>query len=680
LMPLDDFVRDGDYLNVTLSPSGKYLAARVRVDGDMTLVIVDRQTGQPAGGGRAVRNGEVHAISWISDERLLQHIANKAFGLNGSEPTGELRAIDADGGNNAFLGMHSRRYPVNVHSGWHRARADRQGYWNHLTSPGFSLLGLGMRSTGVLTVVDRLAHDDDHLLIATHPLTALRGRLVDTQRKLTTVQRLRVDLSRPYKLETLPFRNARPSVDRNGALHFVTYQSEAGLWAAAYRESESSEWRSMADVVGLDDESTVVGLNSAATAAYLRAPYGDDGFFTIYRFDREANSIEPVFTDLDADIENWVFDPQTGEIAAGTSLRGQPRYHYPALDTATSAVHKKLARAFDGKLIDIVSATDRGDELVVRVSSDVDPGQYYLFDSETGKADFFWGSQSWIDPRRMRPTLVDEVVTDDGLSLPVRLTLPDSAAPAPLIVYPHDDPHGGADVWEFDRLVQLLANRGYAVLQVNYRGSTSLGKAFREAGYGEWGGKMIDDIVAATRWAAKHRAVDGHNVCAYGIGYGAYAAYMIAVREPELLKCAAGYIGLYDLSRFYRKGEIKERWGGEAQLERWLGDDEALHEAYSPASRAGDIRARTLLVYRTGDFREGRRQTRAMRKALIKAGNEPVVLELDTEDRSPGRLHNQRVFLEALLTFLATSVDRPGQAVAAAPGQSAATTAQSPRR
>lgn len=333
-------------------------------------------------------------------------------------------------------------------------------------------------------------------------------------------------------------------------------------------------------------------------------------------------------------------------------MRGKPRYHYAEADSKIKAAHQKLVKAFGGQYIDIVSMTDGGEELMVRVSSDTNPGEYYVFNTDTNQAEFVWASSSWIDPRQMRPMLVDEVETDDGYRLPVLLTLPDGESPAPLIIHPHGGPHRVADHWGFNPDVQLLANHGYAVLQVNFRGSGDFGADFESAGYGEWGGKMIDDIATATRWAMEHPQIDGARICAYGASYGAYAAYMLAVREPELLKCTAGYGGVYDLKFMFTKGDIRRNWGGRGYLERVLGTDDARLNEFSPVNHADSIEAETLLIHGVEDNRVPIAHAKAMRRALAAEGNEPGWIQLDQSGHGAGSVENRIELYEGLLAFL----------------------------
>ena len=141
----------------------------------------------------------------------------------------------------------------------------------------------------------------------------------------------------------------------------------------------------------------------------------------------------------------------------------------------------------------------------------------------------------------------------------------------PTIIHPHGGPIGIRDDWGFDWESQMLASRGYLVVQVNFRGSGGYGKAFEDAGHGEWGRKMQDDLTDATHWVVEQGTRIPKRMCIYGASYGGYASLMGAAREPALYQCAVGYVGVYDLNMMFHKGDISERDSGRRYLKRTLG-------------------------------------------------------------------------------------------------------------
>jgi dipeptidyl aminopeptidase/acylaminoacyl peptidase len=187
-----------------------------------------------------------------------------------------------------------------------------------------------------------------------------------------------------------------------------------------------------------------------------------------------------------------------------------------------------------------------------------------------------------------------------------------------MVVMPHGGPHGIRDVWEFDPEVQLLANRGYAVLQVNFRGSGGYGMDFGRAGYGEWGAKMQDDLTDATRWAIEQKIAPADRVCIYGASYGGFAALMGAAREPDLYRCAIGYAGVYDLELMRQAGDIPDSRGGRVYLDLVLGTDAAKLRAQSPVNNAQNIKTPVLLIHGKVDGRADYEHAKRMRAALEK--------------------------------------------------------------
>ena len=154
----------------------------------------------------------------------------------------------------------------------------------------------------------------------------------------------------------------------------------------------------MSEVVELDDELSVVGLNDVGDALFLYGPAGDYGYKNIFRFDFNDKKLQPLFSDLDADISDWLSDPETGEIVIGSSRRGKARHYYAAVESRYQRLHRSLVRAYENQTLTIMSQSQNGKQLILRASSDVDPGSIFVFDTETKRADFFWANRSWMDP------------------------------------------------------------------------------------------------------------------------------------------------------------------------------------------------------------------------------------------------------------------------------------------
>jgi dipeptidyl aminopeptidase/acylaminoacyl peptidase len=243
----------------------------------------------------------------------------------------------------------------------------------------------------------------------------------------------------------------------------------------------------------------------------------------------------------------------------------------------------------------------------------------------------------------------------DGLTITGYLTLPKGAGgkKLPLILMPHGGPIGISDEWYFDPEAQFLASRGYAVLQVNYRGSDGRGPGFREAGHREWGGKMLDDLVDGVKWASTQPEVDGARACVYGGSFGAYAALMLAAREPAMFKCTVGMAGVYYLPRIFDDDRVKGNKQTIAYFKRTMGDDVAALEAASPTRLADKITIPVLLVHGKKDEVAPIVHAEMMRDALTKAGRPPEWMVVPNEGHGFYDSEHQKQYLLKLEAFLA---------------------------
>lgn len=178
-----------------------------------------------------------------------------------------------------------------------------------------------------------------------------------------------------------------------------------------------------------------------------------------------------------------------------------------------------------------------------------------------------------IDPQAMSPTRIVSYRSFDGLVIPAYLTRPVGAStggPAVLLV------HGGPvyrDAWRWNPEVQMLVSRGYTVLQPQFRGSSGFGKRFREAGYGQWGLTMQDDVTAGAGWLVEQGYADADRLCIYGGSYGGYAAMWALAKTPHTFRCGVSFAGVSDLKRMMSgDSDINDRASGRESLKQMIGD------------------------------------------------------------------------------------------------------------
>lgn len=335
------------------------------------------------------------------------------------------------------------------------------------------------------------------------------------------------------------------------------------------------------------------------------------------------------------------------------------KYHFLESESAMKKVYESLIKAFPAHNLMFLdrSADDRF--ILVFVYSDNDPGDYYLFDAQSNEARYLLSSRPWIKPENMASTQAISYKARDGLTINGYLTLPreSSSKNLPVILMLHGGPHGVRDYWGFDSEVQLLASRGYAVMQVNFRGSGGYGTKFMMDGYRNWGAKMTDDMVDGVRWLSGKGFVDTNRICTYGVSYGAFAALQLVAKEPDMFRCAVGYAGVYSIPLMFKEGDISKTAGGKKFLAKVMPinmDDKAMQ---SPAFNAAKIKVPVMLAHGRSDARAPIQHYHAMRDSLIKAGNPPKVTVVEKEEgHGFVDLEKQVSMYKKLINFLDSSM------------------------
>ena len=342
------------------------------------------------------------------------------------------------------------------------------------------------------------------------------------------------------------------------------------------------------------------------------------------------------------------------------SAIGIPSVRYFDENSAESQLHKKLSAQFPGQHLHFIDFSDDGKLLLFSVKSDRDPGSYHLLNRAAMKADMLFSAMEAIDPARMAERRPISLKARDGLDLHGFMTMPAHAAGTrlPLVVLPHGGPHGPSDNWFFDEDAQFLASRGYAVLQLNFRGSGGRGVNFQEAGYRQWGGKIIDDLEDATRWAVAQGEVDGARVCAYGASFGAYASMMLAARDPATYKCAVGYVGVYDLTLLGKAQNDRTDTYLANTFRKYIGDDRAELDRISPVKLGAKITSPVMLVHGGKDTRAPVEHAHAMRAALTAAGRPPEWFLVADEGHGFYNTANRTAFYEKLEAFLGRHIGK----------------------
>lgn len=618
---LGQFVRKDEFNEIKLSPTGKYYAATVPLEDKTALVIFTREGNKQTGMFVPSRNAHVNTFDWVNDERVLIGIAEKFGQLDQPRLTGELYAINADGGQAELLvgfrvqgnGLGTRIQPKKVES-------------------------------VAAFLVDGLPADDRNVVVSTWPL--------GTMEPFTRAERLDVNSGRRTVAATVPVRNASFVTDNTGEVRLALGSGLDNISKLYYRDAAGTDWRLINDQGADGRIEEPLGFSADNNVAYLRVRGDGRGPDSIVARNPATKARTTVLRDDSADPWSIIYRVGTSVPIGALVMDGRHRSVF--FDDAAPEVrlYRSLEAAFPGQSVRVTSSSKDGQLLMVKVWSGSNPGDFYLYNPAAKKLDFVVASGSWIDPDAAAVVEPFSVTARDGLKIHGYLTKPrDVSGPRPMVLMPHGGPYGIFDEWHYDRDAQMLAAAGYTVMQVNYRGSGNHGWAFRRAGAQQWGGTMQDDLTDATRWASREGHADAAKVCIYGASYGAYAALMGAAKEPTLYRCAAGYVGVYDLPMMQRADARTARSLGNWSKD-WVGEDQAALAAASPNRFADRIKVPVFLAAGGEDEIAPIEHTRMMEAALKKAGVPVESLYFNTEGHGFYTEPHQREYYGRLLGFL----------------------------
>jgi dipeptidyl aminopeptidase/acylaminoacyl peptidase len=259
-----------------------------------------------------------------------------------------------------------------------------------------------------------------------------------------------------------------------------------------------------------------------------------------------------VFTCDKADINKVDYSTSRHRLELANCEEEKPHKHF--LNADIQQIYDTLARQLHSTEINIVGRDSAEDKFVVFTYTDVNPGTYFLYERGTGKLTALGNKNSSINPEEMCAMQPVSFKARDGLLINGYLTLPKGTKTTnlPVVVLPHDVPWRARDVWGYSDEVQFLANRGYAVFQVNYRGSSGYGKAFYRAGFKQVGGKMQDDITDGVNWLISKNIANPQKIAIMGAGFGGFSALYGVSFHPNLYNCAVVQSGLINFFTYIK--------------------------------------------------------------------------------------------------------------------------------
>jgi dipeptidyl aminopeptidase/acylaminoacyl peptidase len=375
----------------------------------------------------------------------------------------------------------------------------------------------------------------------------------------------------------------------------------------------------------------------------------------IVKYDIANNKeLEVLFSDPDYDVEGLAYSRKRKVLTEINYTTWKPVRKY--LDKETEDTYKKLEKRFPGYEVYLTFHNKNEDIYICRIYNDRTMGSYYLYEKNGDKLTKLADRNPWLKESDMAEMKPISYKTRDGLTIHGYLTIPKGMTPKnlPVVVNPHGGPWY-RDTWTFNPEVQFLANRGYAVFQMNFRGSTGYGKAFWEASFKQWGKTMQDDITDGVNWLIKEGIADPKRIAIYGGSYGGYATLAGVTFTPDLYACAVDYVGVSNLFTFLKT--IPPYWKPMLDMMyEMVGDpqkDSALLVSSSPVFHVDKIKVPLMVAQGAKDPRVNIDESNQIVNALRQRGVQVEYLVKENEGHGFANEENRFDFYEAMEKFLA---------------------------
>jgi dipeptidyl aminopeptidase/acylaminoacyl peptidase len=629
-VPLEVFAEPPAMSFPTLSPSGHHLAYIKASKGQLSVVICELQTD---GGCRnqQVQNLQdvaVRTLRWANDDRLLLSVVVTKKINKEMTDISRVLAIGRDLSNPVILMRGSSQI-------WR--------YYN------------------LADIVDLLPKSKDYILMS----APFRRTGRATTHNLYKVNLTTGKMSLVYKGSS---NTASWMTDLNGVPRIRwDYDEERNALELYVREGNSDDWNKVGEfnereIPDLD----FIGLTERPDTAIVVSRQASDraGLFEFNLLSKQLGKSLYQHTEVDVGqpVRRSMRDEHTGRVVSvfyADHDRVRTKYLDPELEKIQSEIDAKLSEASERILM--AWSRDRT-KVIVMTSGPTDPGTYYLYQRSTGSLAEFGKAHPGVTSGQLAQTRRADYVARDGLKIPAYLTLPAgaSAGKLPLVIVPHGGPWA-RDYIEFDWWIQAMASRGYAVLQMNFRGSDGYGREYERRGFREWGLKMQDDISDGLKKVTADGIADPNRVCIVGWSYGGYAALAGGALTPDLYKCVASMAGVSDLMELL--DHEKEKRGSDSLIYKTLvqriGDPRADKDrlvSTSPARLASRFAAPVLLMHGTDDETTPIAQSQLMQNALSVAGKQVKFVEFEGEEHSLEDPASRLRFLRELESFLAAHI------------------------
>ena len=599
LIPLEDFFKNPDRTRYQISPDGKYYSYMAPYESRLNVFVQER--GKPeAMRLTAETDRDVAGYFWPNNDQILY--------------------VKDDGGNENY-----KLYGVNI--------------------DGSNLVCFTDFENVRTQIIDDLENIPDEVIIG---MNKRNPQAFDPYRLNIKTGEMEMLAENPGNIQGWMF-------DHNGKLRVAIAIVGGVNTSTMYRETEQDEWKDVLTTSFKDDLSprffTFDNKNVIATSNLGRDKSA------VVEFDiANGKEVEVLYENADYDVQGIYFSRKRKVMTSASFTSWKRERHF--FDDETRKLFERLNKDLGEYELGISAVSKNEDVYIVRTYSDRSLGAYYIYDKKTDKIEKITDVSPWIDENEMAKVFPIKYQTRDGLTIHGYLTLPkgytkETAKNLPFVVNPHGGPWA-RDGWGFNPEIQFLANRGYGVLQMDFRGSTGYGKEFWEISFKEWGKTMQDDITDGTQWLIDKGIADPERIAIYGGSYGGYATLMGLVKEPDLYAAGVDYVGVSNMFTFMNT--IPPYWEPLRQMfYEMIGNPQAdslMLREVSPVFHADKIVAPLYVAQGRNDPRVNVDESDQMVDAMKTRGIDVEYLVKDNEGHGFRNEENRFDFYRAMESFL----------------------------
>ena len=612
-LPLEYFADLPDNQQVQLSPDGKHLLALTRVS-DSKL------------SGTAIRVIDTENFT----SKVLTYTDNKKFYFKwidwANNDTVLASVVYPDKRGISVDVLETRLLKINI---------NKPELKNVLRKKFYKEIG----STPQLQdrVIDMMPDDASHILLA----ISTKGHLSPT------VYKINLDNGKYEKVKGPRSQVSGWMTDRQHRVRIGIKRDDA-QYEIIHRPHTSKKWETIWSFKAFSKDAIwPIGFDTDPSSLYVSALY--EGRDALYKLDlySEGRKLELVHANENYDVDGSLVYSLADKIVTGFDTNTDGMIFW---DRKARALHAGIEKGLAGTHNRIVDFSHNDRRYLVHASSDTNPGTYYFGDRDKGKLDAILASYTQLTPERLSPKKQISYTARDGLEIEGFFTLPKKtkAASTPAIIFPHGGPisYDGAG---FDYWTQFFANRGYAVLQMNFRGSSGYGHDFMAQGLKDWGGRMQDDVEDGYKWLTQQPEIDAGRVCVVGASYGGYASLMSVLKGSVDYRCAVSFAGVTDLASLVRKSRS---YTNSDIVEEQIGSKMKILKKQSPIKYVDKLTTPTLVIHGEEDRVVDVKQSRKFVKKAKKLNKPIQYIELadGTHHLSNGK--NRLAAFEAMEEFL----------------------------